>query len=220
MFLEQLPPHPNIVRYLFHKFDHEKGKARLFMTKYALSLRDEIVRRKVDLFVCFLVFIFASPCCLSKARHRRSALWSDLVFVLPKVRAFGRIVFRAARSRVFFCSGGRSRFARRCAGPLFPPFPSGAPPRLGEGKQEKAFVLMFHKKSDNIFVKLGQDGEMVRLLIGDFDTAKNMKVCAFSWFCFFETFLLLGAAQSIFYDGNSRIHPARSLESRERRWVS
>ncbi len=46
VFLEQLPTHPNIVRYLFHTFDHEKGRARLFMTKYALSLRDEIVRRK------------------------------------------------------------------------------------------------------------------------------------------------------------------------------
>ena len=48
-FLENLPPHPNIVRYLFHTFDTDKGRARLFMTMYALSLRDEIVRRKAGI---------------------------------------------------------------------------------------------------------------------------------------------------------------------------
>jgi serine/threonine protein kinase len=48
-FLETLPSHPNIVRYLFHHFDHEKGRARLFMTKYSSSLRDVIVRRSLGI---------------------------------------------------------------------------------------------------------------------------------------------------------------------------
>ena len=48
-FLESLPPHANIVRYLFHQFDMEQGKARLFMTRYSSSLRDEIVRRKAGI---------------------------------------------------------------------------------------------------------------------------------------------------------------------------
>ncbi len=53
-FLETLPFHPNIVRYLFHQFDHDKGKARLFMTRYSSSLRDVIVRRKVGILLSCL----------------------------------------------------------------------------------------------------------------------------------------------------------------------
>lgn len=43
------------------------------------------------------------------------------------------------------------------------------------GTEWAGLTLVLLQKSDNIFVKLGQDGEMTRLLIGDFDTAKNMK---------------------------------------------
>ncbi len=37
------------MRYLFHHFDHERGRARLFMTKYSSSLRDVLVRRTLGI---------------------------------------------------------------------------------------------------------------------------------------------------------------------------
>jgi len=42
--LEKLPYHPNIARYLFH--EKSDNRVRLFMTKYALSLRDVINTRR------------------------------------------------------------------------------------------------------------------------------------------------------------------------------
>jgi hypothetical protein len=44
--LEKLPYHPNIARYLFH--EKTDGRVRLFMTKYAVSLRDVINTRRAN----------------------------------------------------------------------------------------------------------------------------------------------------------------------------
>ena len=137
VFLEQLPAHQNIVRYLGHTFDHEKGRARLFMTKYALSLRDEIVRRKAGI---GNVTSGATWCsCCPKCAHVTSGPVSPVYFSLSEI---ARVMLDIAQGLYFL-----------------------------------HFNQVLHRdlKSDNVFVKLGPEGEIVRLLIGDFDTAKNMK---------------------------------------------
>src|SRR5690348_2743314 len=46
--LETLPPHKNLVRYLFHH--REPQKIRIFMTKYSGTMRDLIKKRSKEVF--------------------------------------------------------------------------------------------------------------------------------------------------------------------------
>ncbi len=143
VFLEQLPAHPNIVRYLFHTFDPERGRARLFMTKYALSLRDELVRRKAGIGDVAGGVSWCGCCPKCAVVHAPAA-------GAPAAAPLYLSLVEAARILLDIAQG--------------------------------LYFLHFHSvlhrdlKSDNIFVKLGPDGEITRLLIGDFDTAKSLKV--------------------------------------------
>lgn len=86
-FLENLPAHPNIVRYLFHHFDHEKGRARLFMTKYSSSLRDVLVRRQAGIGdpTSGLIYCRCCPRCTHVERTRDAP--SPLHFSLGEAAA-------------------------------------------------------------------------------------------------------------------------------------
>jgi serine/threonine protein kinase len=141
VFLEQLPAHPNIVRYLFHTFDHETGRARLFMTKYAMSLRDEIVRRKAGVGDVTSGVSWCGCCPKCAVVEHAPGDSPPAPLYLNLVEA-ARILLDIAQGLYFL-----------------------------------HFHSVLHRdlKSDNIFVKLGPDGQMSRLLIGDFDTAKSLK---------------------------------------------
>ena len=47
IFLESIPYHPNVCRYLFHEHDVEQGKLRVYMTKYSCTLRN-IIDKKIN----------------------------------------------------------------------------------------------------------------------------------------------------------------------------
>lgn len=98
-FLENLPVHPNIVRYLFHTFDHEKGRARLFMTQYALSLRDEIVRRKLGIGNVASGMSWCS--CCPKCSHVQSGSSKPLGFTLIEA---ARVLLDIAQGLTFLHS--------------------------------------------------------------------------------------------------------------------
>jgi len=129
-FLSTLPPHPNIIRYLFH--EPSTDSMRLFLESYDGTLGEFLRRRR--------------------------------------------------RNHSFSHSGGEED-----QGALAPPSPRKL---LYQPRELQRFLLdiasgldflhshhIIHRdlKSDNIFVRLNRTNDIQRLVIGDFDTCKNMK---------------------------------------------